>query len=179
MTANRSCVLLLRDGHFLNQSALLICRANLQVLAAVESRHVDEEKLAQLQPELVLSFLNEYILRGPLLRIKGINFHPAPPNYPGRGGASLALFDGHAIGLGILVDAGVVRIATGEDRGSRREAPGIGDGIISEGNAVSLHFEHVGHVPPRSEGPAPPPGGQGRSPPASATCRWHAIRAPG
>jgi methionyl-tRNA formyltransferase len=93
MAAKPSCVLLLRDGHYLNQSAVLICRANLQVLAVAESRQVDEEKLAQLQPELVLSFFNEYILRGPLLRIKGINFHPAPPNYPGRGGASLALFD--------------------------------------------------------------------------------------
>jgi methionyl-tRNA formyltransferase len=94
MPAKRSCVLLLRDGHYLNRSAALICRANLQVFAAVESRDVDEEKLAQLKPDVVLSFLNEYILRGPLLPIKGINFHPAPPNYPGRGGASLALFDG-------------------------------------------------------------------------------------
>jgi methionyl-tRNA formyltransferase len=94
MTAKRSCVLLLRDGHYLNPSAALICRASLQVLAAVESRDVDEGKLAQLGPDIVLSFLNEYILRGPLLGIKGINFHPAPPSYPGRGGASLALFDG-------------------------------------------------------------------------------------
>jgi methionyl-tRNA formyltransferase len=94
MTAKRSCVLLLRDGHYLNPSAALICRASLQVLAAVESRDVDEAELAALKPNVVLSFLNEYILRGPLLGIQGINFHPAPPNYPGRGGASLALFDG-------------------------------------------------------------------------------------
>jgi methionyl-tRNA formyltransferase len=94
MTTKRSCVLLLRDGHTLNRSAALICRANLQILAAVESREVDEARLAELKPDVVLSFLNEYILRGPLLGIQGINFHPAPPNYPGRGGASLALFDG-------------------------------------------------------------------------------------
>jgi methionyl-tRNA formyltransferase len=96
MTAKRSCVLLLRDGHYLNPSAALICRASLQVLAAVESRDVEEAKLAALKPDVVLSFLNEYILRGPLLGIQGINFHPAPPNYPGRGGASLALFDGES-----------------------------------------------------------------------------------
>jgi methionyl-tRNA formyltransferase len=96
MTAKRSCVLLLRDGHCLNQSAALICRSNLRILATAESPHVDEEKLAALKPDVVLSFLNEYILRGPLLGIQGINFHPAPPNYPGRGGASLALFDGES-----------------------------------------------------------------------------------
>jgi methionyl-tRNA formyltransferase len=90
----RSCVLLLRDDHVLNRSAQLICRAGLQVLAVVESRDVDEEKLARLEPDIVLSFLNEYILRGPLLAMTGVNFHPAPPDYPGRGGASLALFDG-------------------------------------------------------------------------------------
>jgi methionyl-tRNA formyltransferase len=94
MATKRSCVLLLRDGHVLNRGAVLICRENLRVLAAVESRDVDEAKLARLEPDIVLSFLNEHILRGPLLRIPGINFHPAPPNYPGRGGASLALFDG-------------------------------------------------------------------------------------
>jgi methionyl-tRNA formyltransferase len=90
----RSCVLLLRDDHVLNRSARLICRASLQVLAVVESRDVDEDKLARLEPDIVLSFLNEYILRKPLLAARGVNFHPAPPDYPGRGGASLALFDG-------------------------------------------------------------------------------------
>jgi methionyl-tRNA formyltransferase len=90
----RSCVLLLRDDHVLNRSAQLICRAGLQVLAVVESRDVDEAKLARLEPDIVLSFLNEHILRGPLLATAGVNFHPAPPDYPGRGGASLALFDG-------------------------------------------------------------------------------------
>jgi methionyl-tRNA formyltransferase len=94
MTTRRSCVLLLRDDHVLNRSAKLICRAGLEVLAAVESRDVDEETLARLEPDIVVSFLNEHILRGPLLARKGVNFHPAPPNYPGRGGASLALFDG-------------------------------------------------------------------------------------
>ncbi len=114
MTTKRSCILLLRDGHYLNQSAGLICRAGLRVLAAVESRDVDEAALARLNPDVVVSFLNEYILRGPLLQMKGINFHPAPPNYPGRGGASLALFDGEkqygatAHMIAAAVDAGAI-----------------------------------------------------------------------
>jgi methionyl-tRNA formyltransferase len=44
-------------------------------------------------PALIISFLNERILRGPDLNLPNINFHPAPPEYPGRGSASYALFE--------------------------------------------------------------------------------------
>ena len=91
----RKCVLLLRDGHYLNAGALSFCQARLEVLAAVESSKVDEEALAALGPDVVLNFLSEKILKGRLLtEFPAINFHPATPDYPGRGGASLALFDG-------------------------------------------------------------------------------------
>lgn len=89
-----TCVLLLRDGHYLNQLATSYCSSKLNLLAVAESRAVDEAALAALNPDLVLSFLNERILKGALLAAPGVNFHPAPPEYPGRGGASLALFDG-------------------------------------------------------------------------------------
>lgn len=46
------------------------------------------------RPDVVISFLSDKILRGPILDIPNINFHPAPPKYPGRGGASYALFNG-------------------------------------------------------------------------------------
>lgn len=45
-------------------------------------------------PDVVISFLSDKILKGPILDIPNINFHPAPPKYPGRGGASYALFNG-------------------------------------------------------------------------------------
>ncbi len=89
-----SCVLLLRGGHCYNPAAILICRRYLDVLAVAESDGIDEVTLAALRPDVVISFLNDYILRGPLLLLPGVNFHPAPPEYPGRGGASRALFDG-------------------------------------------------------------------------------------
>jgi methionyl-tRNA formyltransferase len=119
-----TCVLLLRDDHYLNQLATSYCSSKLHLLAVAASRAVDEDALAAVNPDLVLSFLNKRILerfrlrqtqlslyaegradssgsmklenalKGALLAIPGVNFHPAPPEYPGRGGASLALFDG-------------------------------------------------------------------------------------
>lgn len=44
--------------------------------------------------DVVISFLSDKILKGPILDNETINFHPAPPKYPGRGGASYALFNG-------------------------------------------------------------------------------------
>ena len=37
--------------------------------------------------------MNETIIRGIGLKKPNINFHPAPPWFPGRGGASLAIYD--------------------------------------------------------------------------------------
>jgi hypothetical protein len=51
-----------------------------------------------------------------------------------------------AVGADIAVDAGIVRVAPGEDRRPRRAAQRIGDEIIGEGDAVLLHFEDVRHV---------------------------------
>jgi methionyl-tRNA formyltransferase len=92
----RSCILLVRDGHDLNASAIEVCHEYLEVLAVAKSCDVIEADLAGLNPDLVISFLNDCILRGPLLRFRGVNFHPAPPEYPGRGGASRALYNGDA-----------------------------------------------------------------------------------
>jgi methionyl-tRNA formyltransferase len=90
----RSCVLLLRDAHELNAAAIDGCGDRLNLLATTYSSAVDEDELARLHPDLVISFLNNHILRGPLLRFHGVNFHPAPPKYPGRGGASRAIYNG-------------------------------------------------------------------------------------
>jgi methionyl-tRNA formyltransferase len=91
-----SCVLLLRSGHPLNPMAERFCRQGFRVLATESDRSRSEAELAALKPDFVFSFLNERILKGALLEIENANFHPAPPEYPGRGGASIALFDGVA-----------------------------------------------------------------------------------
>jgi methionyl-tRNA formyltransferase len=93
----RTCVLLLRSSQELNKGAVDICEEHLDLLAIrvrSPSFEVDEEELAARNPDLVISFLQDFILRGPLLKFRGVNFHPAPPRYPGRGGASRALYNG-------------------------------------------------------------------------------------
>lgn len=56
------------------------------------SAHVLDDSPA----DIVLNFLGSHIFRGEVLNVPNVNFHPAPPEYPGRGGASYALFDGAA-----------------------------------------------------------------------------------
>lgn len=53
-----------------------------------------DDEIADRKPDVVISFLSDRILRGKILELPNINFHPAPPKYPGRGGASYALFNG-------------------------------------------------------------------------------------
>jgi methionyl-tRNA formyltransferase len=90
----KSCILLIGKQENLNRSAILFAQQILDIKALVrhEDKHLDEEFLAQLKPDFVLSFLSEKILKGPLLRCPNVNFHPAPPEWPGRGGASLAIY---------------------------------------------------------------------------------------
>ncbi len=53
-----------------------------------------DDVVAEMKPDVVISFLSDKILRGKILELPNINFHPAPPKYPGRGGASYAIFNG-------------------------------------------------------------------------------------
>lgn len=57
---------------------------------------VDQDNLANLQADFLFSF-GPVILREKLLKsvkIAAINFHTAPPKWPGRGSCSMALLDG-------------------------------------------------------------------------------------
>jgi methionyl-tRNA formyltransferase len=69
------------------------------VEAKFKTRVVPADKAALLDEkpgDMVLNFLGSTIFRGRVLDVSNVNFHPAPPEYPGRGGASRALFDGSA-----------------------------------------------------------------------------------
>lgn len=54
---------------------------------------LDEGAQDKLDCDLVLCFMTSTILKGNILKIPNINFHPSPPWYRGRGGASLALLE--------------------------------------------------------------------------------------
>lgn len=55
---------------------------------------VTDDQLKRLNPDFVINFLCDRVHRGLILNYKNINFHPGTPEYPGRGGASYAIFDG-------------------------------------------------------------------------------------
>lgn len=95
-TSKQSCILLLGRDSYLNHLAVLFTEQLFCVVKKVFPEDADfcEKSLATLRPDYVFSFLNDRILRDDLLKLQAINFHPAPPEWPGRGSASLALFNG-------------------------------------------------------------------------------------
>lgn len=73
--------------HRLSQAAHTIVHTYFHMLDA-------EYRPDAVKADVVINFLSDKILKGPILDNETINFHPAPPKYPGRGGASYALFNG-------------------------------------------------------------------------------------
>jgi len=92
----QSCVLLVGNNGKLNNRAINCVRKYFLLKKVVNFRqqNISEAKVASLKPEYVFNFLSDKILKGPLLKFKNINFHPALPEWPGRGSASMALFYG-------------------------------------------------------------------------------------
>jgi len=94
-TLKPSCVLLLGDNKRLNKQAIRLVRRYLRVKKVVYfyKQGITEARVAALKPDYVLNFLSDKVLKGALLKFKNVNFHPAPPEWPGRGSASMALFN--------------------------------------------------------------------------------------
>ena len=70
---------------------------DLEIVLSSNSRNQKlPNKLINWSGDLIISFLNLYILPKFLLekpKIGAINFHPAPPEYPGSGGINFALYE--------------------------------------------------------------------------------------
>lgn len=96
MKKKHSCILLIGNNKKLNKKAVEYLGKYFLIKGIIDFNKQDmsEAVVADLGPEYVFNFLSDKILRGPLLKFKNINFHPAPPEWPGRGSASLALFNG-------------------------------------------------------------------------------------
>lgn len=116
----QDCILITDASHYLTPDALALCRSRFcNVIMVDENDPVIEDGRLAAQPcDLLVSFLNEHILPLELLKFTNINFHPGPPQYPGRGGASYALCDGAATYgatahvMAERVDAGAIVLAT-------------------------------------------------------------------
>ncbi len=85
----------LKPGHFLFDHAIKEIERAFKIIHVFHdqpSYGVEQDRI-NTEADVVISFLNETIIRGVGLEKPNINFHPAPPWYPGRGAASLALYD--------------------------------------------------------------------------------------
>jgi len=96
MIKKHSCVLLIGNNEELNKKAIGYLRKYFIIKGIIDfnKQDISEAEVADLGPDYVFNFLSDKILKGTLLRFRNINFHPAPPEWPGRGSASLALFNG-------------------------------------------------------------------------------------
>lgn len=94
MRKKLTCVLLVAENEELNKKAIAYARKRFLVKGVINFRNngTSEKKAAALKPDYVFNFLSDKILKGPLLKFNPVNFHPAPPEWPGRGSASYALF---------------------------------------------------------------------------------------
>ena len=91
-----SAVLLLDPDRSQSKQALLFVKEFFDV-RQVQEHSRTEKRLRQecFQAKYLLNFLSApYVPRSEMEKFKyAINFHPAPPEYPGVGSASLALYD--------------------------------------------------------------------------------------
>ena len=90
------CVLITDCDHYLAPEAINLCKSHFAQVAVFDENDPPaiDGSATKNGCDLLISFLNERILPASTLRFPNVNFHPGPPEYPGRGGASYALFNG-------------------------------------------------------------------------------------
>jgi len=91
----RVALLVTRSHHLLESAVAVIKRLQLDVVTidtASSEFHEGDDRI--LSCDVVFNFLSPRILRSIYSARPTVNFHPGPPEWPGRGGASLAIFSG-------------------------------------------------------------------------------------
>ncbi len=91
--------------------------------------HVETADALESQPraDLIVSFLSPVIVPPRFLGCETVNFHPAPPDYPGRGSASIALYEG-ASHFGATAHRMAAKVDTGDIVLTRRFPVSSDDG---------------------------------------------------
>lgn len=90
----KRCVLFMPQDHRCFEDVIRLLGRATEIVAIIDKTNfVSENSVLDLAPDLICSFLNHIIFRDAILELPNVNFHPAPPKYPGRGGASYALFN--------------------------------------------------------------------------------------
>lgn len=157
-----TALLIVRSGCHLNEDAVAAARDALDLRHVLESADHDSwaPRLDDLDGRVVLNFLSDRILKGAVLERDAVNFHPAPPEYPGRCTASYALFDSAATfgatahRMAATPDSGkilmVQRFPIAADEGCDVVAGRAEDACLDLLRAVVAHVGRTGALPPPS-----------------------------
>ncbi len=87
-------ILILPEKHKLAPEAIAMVSQYMELVAVFDqASKVTEAEIVDIEHALLLNFLANRIFKKEVLERPNVNFHPAPPEYPGRGGASYAIFD--------------------------------------------------------------------------------------
>jgi len=103
MRQDDSILFLGKEGDSLCQKALDLCKNNFTRVTSYMSSSYNEEmpiKAKYWTGDYIISYLNRWILPESLISNAlggAVNFHPAPPEYPGCGCANFALY--HQVGM--------------------------------------------------------------------------------
>ena len=89
-----SCVLVTDKSHRLFRDLMVVCRAFFDYVHPLHYEQISGTNDAMKGRDILISIYNERLFSGDQLNCLNFNVHPAPPAYPGRGSATLALFDG-------------------------------------------------------------------------------------
>ena len=99
------------------QKALSFCQGNFAHVTACLGAWGDPfpETAAKWEGDVIISYRSRWIVPGRVLSkaaVAALNFHPAPPQYPGVGGYNFALYDG-ATSFGVTCHHMVTEAETG------------------------------------------------------------------
>lgn len=122
--------------------------------------HAGESDAAAAAPDLILNFITRRVFRNYTLSRPNVNFHPAPPNYPGIGGASRALYDGAstfgatAHGMVKKIDAGpifdVQEVPIFDNDSSEILFARAEHACVALADRITSHLARHGELPPTS-----------------------------
>lgn len=121
------------DAHC--ERALAFVRSNFANVLALEGSWGDPfpEEIHSWEGDYIISYLSRWVVPGELLgraRMAAVNFHPAPPEYPGIGCINFALYD-DAKDYGVTCHHMRPAVDTGEIIATRRFPVFPSDGVAS------------------------------------------------
>jgi methionyl-tRNA formyltransferase len=89
-----SCVLVTNTKHHLFDDIMALLRAHSDDIAPLHFSEIARTNPMMAGRDMLISIYNERLFTADQLRCTNVNIHPSSPEYPGRGNATLPIYDG-------------------------------------------------------------------------------------